>query len=66
MEQDKQLKIRIDAETQRALNVKTAQESVTISDVLRAAIADYLTGKYQPKIGDKTKVKAKGKKTISK
>jgi len=55
MENDKQLKIRIDADTQRALNVKTAQEGVTISDVLRAAIADYLAGKYRPKSGDKRK-----------
>jgi hypothetical protein len=37
----------------RLLNVKTAQEDVMVSDVLRVVSADYLAGKYRPKIGDK-------------
>lgn len=33
----------------KKLKVKTAQDGLSLADVLRAAIADYNAGKWQPK-----------------
>jgi hypothetical protein len=49
MEDEAQLKIKIERETRRQLNIKTAEDGLTTSAVIRAAIADYLAGKWRPK-----------------
>lgn len=49
MEDEAQLKIRIAREERRQLNIKAAQDDITVSEVVRAAIADYLAGKWKPK-----------------
>jgi hypothetical protein len=48
MEYEAQLKIRVKPDQLKRLNVKTAEEGIAVSVLLRAAIEDYLTGKYKP------------------
>ena len=38
----------LDESDHRKLKVKAAQENVTLADLFRAAIADYLSGKWFP------------------
>lgn len=49
MDDEAQLKIKIEREVRRQLNIKTAEDGLTTSAVIRAAIADYLAGKWRPK-----------------
>ena len=49
----------LDATDYHRLKVKTAQDGLSLADVLRAAVADYLAGKWRPK-----SVKSKGSKPV--
>jgi hypothetical protein len=51
----KRINLNIDDEKHAAFKAKTAAAGLTISDVLNAAIADYMAGKWVPKAEKKAK-----------
>lgn len=50
MKWEKQIVIDIDGEKRLRFKTKLASESLTMREVLTAAIDDYLSGKYKPSI----------------
>ena len=60
----KRINLNIDDTRHAAFKSSAAAAGLTISDVLNAAIDDYLAGKYRPKIAKPSK--GQGAKPISK
>ncbi len=57
----KRINLHIDDQTHASFKAKTAAAGVTMTEVLSAAINDYLSGKYQPKIKKPSKGTGKAK-----